>query len=229
MFQQTQTTLIAFTLFLFSFSSVSASCIYEQAVKGENLQIGTMLTWSTSFEENNSMFIVEKSEDGVNFSGAGSVKAAGDADEEKQYNYLDVMANSEKTMYRLKQVDFDGSFSFSDIVTITREFKNDFMVARMSSVTTTNTFEVTIDALKDGEMNYNVANLKGELMLEDNMLVVNGLNDLNIDLTDQNEGIYKLNLEMDGEMETLVVKKVMDEITKKQNVASKNEGVKGRN
>jgi len=229
MFQKTFTTLFTLIVLILSATSVSASCIYEQAVKGENLQIGTMLTWSTSFEENNSMFIVEKSEDGVNFSGAGSVKAAGDADEEKQYNYLDVMANSEKTMYRLKQVDFDGSFSFSDIVTVTRAFKNDFMVARMSSVTTTNNFEVTIDALKDGEMNYNVANLKGELMFEDNMLVVNGLNELNIDLTDQNEGIYKLNLEMDGEKETLVVKKVMDEITKKQNVASKNEGVKGRN
>ena len=229
MFQRTLTTLASLTLLLFTATSASASCIYEQAVKGENLQIGTMLTWSTSFEENNSMFIVEKSEDGVNFSGAGSVKAAGDTDEEKQYNYLDVMANSEKTMYRLKQVDFDGSFSFSDIVTVTREFKNDFMVARMSSVTTTDVFEVTIDALKDGEMNYNVANLKGELMFEDNMLVINGLNELNIDLTDQNEGIYKLNLEMDGEQETLVVKKVMDEITRKQNVASKDKGIKGRN
>ncbi len=229
MLQRTLATLITTLALSFTATSAFASCIYEQPIKGENLQIGTMLTWSTSFEENNSMFIVEKSEDGVNFSGAGSVKAAGDTDEEKQYNYLDVMANSEKTMYRLKQVDFDGSFSFSDIVTITREFKNDFMVARMSSVTTTNLFEVTIDALKDGEMNYNVANLKGELMFEDNMLVANGLNDLSIDLTDQNEGIYKLNLEMDGEKETLVVKKVMDEITKKQNVASKDKGTDGRN
>jgi len=229
MFQRTLTTLTSLILLFFVSTSATASCIYEQAVKGENLQIGTMLTWSTSFEENNSMFIVEKSEDGVNFSGAGSVKAAGDADEEKQYNYLDVMANTEKTMYRLKQVDFDGSFSFSEVVTVVREFKNDFMVARMSSVTTTSTFEVTIDALKDGEMNYNVANLKGEMMLEDNMLVVNGLNELNIDLTDQNEGIYKLNLEMDGEKETLVVKKVLDEIVKKQNVASKDKGTNGRN
>ncbi len=217
-------------LFLFSFSAIShASCIYEQEVKGENLQIGTMLTWSTSFEENNSMFIVEKSEDGVNFSGAGTVKAAGDTDEEKKYNYLDVMANAEQVLYRLKQVDFDGSFSYSDIVTVKREFKNDFMVARMSSVTATESFAVTIDALKDGEMSYNLANLKGEMMLEDKMIVVNGLNDLEVSLAEQNEGIYKLNLEMDGEQETLVVKKVLDEITKKQNMASKDKGNSGRN
>lgn len=229
MFYKKCTLSLAFLLALLTANTLSASCIYEQAVKGENLQIGTMLTWSTSFEENNSMFIVEKSEDGVNFSGAGSVKAAGDTDEEKQYNYLDVMANSDKTLYRLKQVDFDGSFSFSEIITVARAFKNDFMVARMSSVTATDYFEVTIDALKDGEMSYNLANLKGEMMIEDKMLVVNGLNDLNIDLSGQNEGIYKLNLEMDGEQETLVVKKIMDEITKKQNVASKDKATNGRN
>lgn len=206
-----------------------ASCVYEQAVKGENLQIGTMLTWSTSFEENNSMFVIEKSEDGVNFAGVGTVKGAGDADTEKQYNFLDVMANAEKILYRLKQVDFDGSFSYSEVVSVKREFKNDFMVARMSSVTTTNTFAVTIDAMKDGEMNYNLANLKGEKILEDNMLLVNGLNNLQVDLTDQREGIYKLNMEMDGESETLVVKKVLDEITKKQNMASKGKAEKGRN
>lgn len=222
--------LIVTLLFISVFTSAAtASCIYEQEIKGENLQIGTMLTWSTSFEENNSMFIVEKSEDGVNFSGAGTVEAAGDADEERKYNFLDVMANTDKVLYRLKQVDYDGSFSYSDIVTVKREFKNDFMVARMSSVTATESFAVTIDALKDGEMNYNLANLKGELMLADKMIVVNGLNDLEVSLAEQNEGIYKLNLEMDGEQETLVIKKVLDEITKKQNMASKNKGNSGRN
>lgn len=230
MFNKINTTLLfLLPLFLFSAFSLSASCEYEQAIKGENLQIGTMLIWSTSFEEDNSMFVIEKSEDGINFSGVGSVKGAGDSDEVQDYNFLDVMANSDKTLYRLKQVDFDGSFSYSEVVTVVREFKNDFMVARMSSVTTTDVFEVTIDALKDGELSYNLANLKGEMMLEDKMLVVNGLNNLSVDLTDQNEGIYKFNMEMDGEKETLVIKKVLDGIMKKQNMASKDDGVKGRN
>lgn len=229
MSKKINTVLKVLPFLLFGASLANASCLYEQAVKGENLQIGTMLVWSTSFEENNSMFVVEKSEDGINFSGVGSVKGAGESDEIKEYNFLDVMANAEKTLYRLKQVDFDGSFSYSDVVTVVREFKNDFMVARMSSVTTTDVFEVTIDALKDGELSYSLANLKGETMLEDKMLVANGLNDLSVDLTDQSEGIYKFNMEMDGEKETLVIKKVLDGIMKKQNMASKGEPVKGRN
>jgi hypothetical protein len=56
------------------------------------------------------------------------------------------------------------------------------------------------------------------------------LNELSIDLTDQKEGIYKLNLNMEDEAETLVLKKIPDEITRKSNVASKNKGPeKGKN
>lgn len=203
------------------FNQAKAACSYEQLVEGENLQIGTMLTWATSFEENNAMFVIEKSEDGLEFMNVGSVEGSGDSEEMKEYNFLDVMASAETTYYRLKQVDFDGSFSYSEITTIRQKFKNNFMVARMTNVATKDLFEVTIDAFKQGELTYELANWKQESVLKDNMLVVNGLNEVTVDLIDQKEGIYKLNLSMDGEEETLVIKKVADEIKSKANVASK--------
>lgn len=210
-------------------NTASAACSYEQLVEGENLQIGTMLTWATSFESNNAMFVVEKSEDGVEFMNIGSVEGYGDSEKIKEYNFLDVMANSENTFYRLKQVDFDGSFSYSEVSVIRQKFKNNFMVARMSNVATKDFFEVTIDAFQQGELSYEVTNWKKESIFQDKMLVVNGLNELSIDLTDQKEGIYKLNLLMDGEEETLVLKKVADEIKSKANVASKAKLDKSRN
>lgn len=213
----------AFTL-LFSNTSFS-SCVYDQSVIGENLQIGTMLTWTTSFEEDNAMFIIEKSDDGLEFLNVGSVDGSGDSEEIKDYNFLDVMANTEKAYYRLKQVDFDGSFSYSDVVTVKQQFQNNFMVARMSNIATQNDFSLTVDAFKDGELDYDVANWKQEQILKDKMIIVSGLNELNIDLADQKAGIYKVNLEMEGEKETLVIKKVEDEIKAKPNVASKNDGL----
>lgn len=211
------------------FNQAKAACSYEQLVEGENLQIGTMLTWATSFEENNAMFVIEKSEDGLEFMNVGSVEGSGDSEEMKEYNFLDVMASAETTYYRLKQVDFDGSFSYSEITTIRQKFKNNFMVARMTNVATKDLFEVTIDAFKQGELTYELANWKQESILKDNMLVVNGLNEVTVDLIDQKEGIYKLNLSMDGEEETLVIKKVADEIKSKANVASKAKLDKSKN
>ena len=223
--------LLAAAFFLaFAFGNQAhAACTYEQLVEGENLQIGTMLTWATNFEENNAMFVVEKSEDGIDFMNIGSVEGGGDSEEMKEYNFLDVMASAETTFYRLKQVDFDGSFSYSEITTIRQKFKNNFMVARMTNVATKDLFEVTIDAFKQGELTYELANWKQESVLEDKMLVVNGLNEVAVDLIDQKEGIYKLNLSMDGEEETLVIKKVADEIKSKANVASKAKLDKGKN
>jgi hypothetical protein len=207
-----------------------ANCTYEQIIQGENLQIGTMLTWSTSYEENTAMFIIEKSIDGSEFVEVGSVKCAGDSDDVKEYNFLDVMSNESKMFYRLRQVDQDGSFSYSEILAINQVYKNNFMVARMSAVATTDLFEVTIDAIEDGDLKYSLANWKGEVVLEDQVIVFNGLNELSIDLTDQRDGIYKLALNMEDEMETLVLKKIPDEITRKANMASKNKGLeKGKN
>ncbi len=212
------------------FNILSANCIYEQVIQGENLPIGTMLTWSTSFEENNVMFIVEKSEDGKSFTEVGSVDASGDSDDIKEYNFLDVMSNASKSYYRLKQVDLDGTFSYSEILIVQQKFANNFMVARMSAVATTDIFEVTIDAMKDAELEYDLANWKGEVVLEDKMIIINGLNDLSVDLRDQKAGIYKLKMSVEDEVETLVLKKIPDAIQQKANMASKNKGLeKGKN
>ncbi|RMG80116.1 MAG: hypothetical protein D6714_15285 [Bacteroidetes bacterium] len=206
-----------------------AKCIYEQNLKGENLPIGTMLTWSTAQEENTTSFVIEKSEDGTAFAEIGSVKSAGDSDEIREYNFLDVMTNEARAFYRLRQLDADGTFSFSDVILIMPEYQNNFMVARMSAVATKDFFEVTIDAFQDGDLRYFLSNWKGEVVYENEMIVISGLNDISLDLTDQRDGIYKLTLQMDKEEETLVLKKIPDDISSKPNVASKNKGLNGKN
>lgn len=206
--------------FCFVGFQTQAACVYEQVIEGENLQIGTMLTWSTNFEDENDIFIIEKSENGTDFEDIGNVKAAGDSEDLKNYNFLDIMAKSNQAYYRLKQVNIDGSSSHSDIVTVSKKFDNNFMVARMSAIATTNLFELTFDSFVDGSLNYTITSIKGEVILENQLSVSNGLNELTIDLEDQREGIYKLALNMGQETETIVLKKVEDEIKKKPNVAS---------
>ncbi len=211
------------------FGVLRAGVVYEQPLRGESLQIGTMLSWSTASEENNALFVVEKSSDGVEFINIGSVEGAGNSAELREYTYLDIMATGERNYYRLKQVDDDGSFSYSEVVLVLQEYPNDFIVARMSAVATPDLFQVTVDALKNGELTYRLTNWQQETLLEDKLLVVNGLNDLTVDLSDKKPGIYKLFLKMDREEEVLTIQKVLDEIQRKPNVATKNEGLKGKN
>ena len=219
---------IAFGLFFVSYSA-TAACIYERSIEGQNLQVGTMLTWSTAYEEDNSIFIVEKSEDGANFTNIGTVEAAGNSAELKDYNYLDIMANAERTFYRLKQVDIDGSSSYSEVVSVPQVFTNNFMVARMSNVATEDVFELTIDSMVEGDMAYSLKNLRGETVVDEEIMIVAGLNDISVDLSSQEEGIYKFAMTMGDETETLVLKRATDVIASKPNVASSKKAVKGRN
>jgi len=76
------------------------------------------LTWRTETEESNSHFDVERSVDGVNFVKVGEVTGAGTTDQAQDYDFTD--ANIDRlgvtdVYYRLKQVDFDNDFEYSNI------------------------------------------------------------------------------------------------------------------
>lgn len=79
-----------------------------------------LLYWSTKAEINNEGFWVEKSNNGVQWSNIGFVPGAGNRSENVEYTYPDKeWSGYEGTLYyRLLQKDFDGTSSYSDIVSV---------------------------------------------------------------------------------------------------------------
>lgn len=76
------------------------------------------LVWQTSFENNSEHFSVEKSGDGQRFYAIGNVRAAGQSSVAKMYDFTDKNASKGKWFYRLKLVDKDGRFRYSNVVSI---------------------------------------------------------------------------------------------------------------
>lgn len=74
------------------------------------------LTWITSAEEENTGFFVEHSADGSRFSELGWVAGAGNAASEQVYSFTDQLPLNGSNYYRLRQVDFDGSVTFSQVI-----------------------------------------------------------------------------------------------------------------
>lgn len=75
---------------------------------------GTQLNWSTSSEINNKGFEIEQSKDGEIFETIDFVKGAGNSKTVQRYQAnLNYFAPA---YYRLKQVDFDGAFEYSEVV-----------------------------------------------------------------------------------------------------------------
>ncbi len=77
---------------------------------------GVQLQWSTSSEENNDYFSIERSQDGVHFDEIGQINGAGSSKTVNHYQFMDKLPFSSISYYRLKQVDLNGDFSYSHIV-----------------------------------------------------------------------------------------------------------------
>ncbi len=83
-------------------------------VAGESIN----LEWSTATETNNKGFEVERSEDGENFSKIAFVDGMGTTTEAQSYIFTDRNAVGGTYYYRLRQVDFDGTYAYSDVVEV---------------------------------------------------------------------------------------------------------------
>ncbi|MGL6267546.1 MAG: M43 family zinc metalloprotease [Chitinophagaceae bacterium] len=75
------------------------------------------LDWKTASEKDHAQFIVERSGDGVKFVETGRVKGL-NALQGAEYKFRDRQPGEGIFFYRLKQVDIDGSFSYSAIAKV---------------------------------------------------------------------------------------------------------------
>jgi hypothetical protein len=87
--------------------------------QGPNVQ----LSWRTASEQNSERFEVERSADGRRFERIGTVAAQGNSSSPQAYRYLDenlpISPSPHLAYYRLRQVDTDGSASYSPVRAVT--------------------------------------------------------------------------------------------------------------
>ncbi len=93
------------------------------------------LSWTTATETNNSGFEIEKLQDSKierekNWAKIGFVEGHGTTTEPQFYSFPDETLQPGKYQYRLKQIDFDGSFEFSKVVEVTIESPNEFSLSQ---------------------------------------------------------------------------------------------------
>ncbi|MEL6972560.1 MAG: T9SS type A sorting domain-containing protein, partial [Bacteroidota bacterium] len=108
-----QTTVLSFsTFYLFADATILPVdwSYFTATAKGQDV----LLNWATTAEENNSHFEVERSVDGRQFQFLAKVASTGSRFGD-EYSFLDDSPLAGLNYYRIKQVDFDGSSSFSEI------------------------------------------------------------------------------------------------------------------
>lgn len=77
-----------------------------------------MLYWQTTAEYQNDHFLVERSADGINFTSIGRLEGQGTSNLPHSYQLKDRQPLHGVNYYRLRQVDYDGRFAFSQIIAV---------------------------------------------------------------------------------------------------------------
>ena len=86
--------------------------LYNATCLDENISIN----WTTASETNNSHFLIERSEDGINWNVIGSVSGAGNSTTLIHYSFTDHFSQNAQ-LYRLLQIDFNGKITYFNPIT----------------------------------------------------------------------------------------------------------------
>ncbi len=153
------------------------------------------LLWQTASETNNAGFEIQRSTNGKTFKTLAFVEGNGTSLKEQEYHYDDEnLHNGQRYYYRLKQLDFDGAFAYSDI--LTAKIKS-IGIASLLSPNPTLTGHTQLDYTTEsvGQLQLRVFDVAGKELMAQNYTVNTGHNRFGLDLSELGKGLYFVKLE----------------------------------
>jgi hypothetical protein len=154
------------------------------------------LSWTTATEINNSGFAIERKTEGTMFEQVGFVSGKGTTTQASVYSYSDSKLSDGNYSYRLKQIDYDGTTSYSNEVNVDinspRVFALDQNYPNPFNPSTVIKYSIPVD----GFVTLGVYNLLGEKvasLVNDNLKA--GGHEVNFNASNLSSGVYFYRLE----------------------------------
>ncbi|MFK7773826.1 MAG: T9SS type A sorting domain-containing protein [Saprospiraceae bacterium] len=149
-----------------------------------------LLNWQTASEQNNKKFMIEKTSNLENFEAIGEVQGSGTTTEREDYSFEDNTPKNGINYYRLKQIDFDGQFEYSKVISINFKGKNGEAGEFYPNPSQSGLVSLDYTSQNDEEITISVFDITGKLIVNHIQQVLSGDNNMNFDFSDLNTGIY---------------------------------------
>lgn len=175
-----------------------------------------LVSWTTAAEINNGRFEIERSvKDATlnNWKTLGSVKGKGNTSSLTNYQFTDNLIGDVSPempiYYRIKQIDFDGKYTYSNIVKLSNgDAKNDQRHIEISPNPFENEISIQLNALANEKAKIEMYNTDGSLVYTKTMDLEHGINNLVMnELGDLPKGLYILKVNQNGFLKTFKILK----------------------
>lgn len=166
--------------------------------KADNQNIN--LNWQTTSEKNNGYFEVLRSLNGKNFTAIGKIDGSGTSSIEHNYTCTDNNPASGINYYQLKQVDFDGKSTLSDIISI----KSKVMASSFKILANRdkNSLDVNVFSRTDGIAQLSIFDVIGKKIIIKTLNLNKGYNTFNLPLANNSKGVHIATLNTANEIIT---------------------------
>ncbi len=159
-----------------------------------------LLEWTTSSEISNDYFIVERKGDASSnrsiresaWEETGKVKGAGNSTAKQNYSFSDQHPVAGMNYYRLKQIDFDGNFSYSKTISIKSTINHQSLTIYPVPSDKELNYEFYSD--ENSLINVSVMDVLGNIIMQEQTQAKRGVNKLKLNIEKLSEGVYFLRI-----------------------------------
>lgn len=131
-----------------------------------------VLKWVTTQESNNAYFEIQRSDNGSDFYPLGKLEGYAQSFTDKQYSFDD-LSPLYHSYYRLKQVDMDGKFSYSQIIDIQRDNIRTLKILPVPPAD--NLLKMTIESSEKKRLVLNLIDMSGKIILTESVTCNKGI------------------------------------------------------
>jgi hypothetical protein len=166
----------------------------------------TTLSWKTASEINFNYFEIERSSDGSNYATIAIHMAAGNGNSTISYQYTDDLyaVGGSSFTYRLKMVDNDGNYKFSNVVLVRKEIKAIAGITLNPNPVINGMATARFSTMANGTAEFRIMDVSGKVILRQRNSVIEGTNSVSLNGLDRLvPGSYVLQMLNSGELQSV--------------------------
>jgi len=149
-------------------------------------------SWKTESEVNNDYFTLEGSLDGIIFSEVEKIQGSGSSNMPRTYSISIERQKAFHNYFRLKQTDYNGYFTHSEIINLDCHFNEGEFSAYPNPAS--KNLDIIIKHGTDAKITITVTDLLGRTSLKREVDLSEGVNKINLDISDLKPAVYMLNI-----------------------------------